>query len=107
MTIDFSTKNPASCFIELIPEVTEENSWTGGLVLNILTSRDSPLDHDSKAHLLNLCQLVASTVALMEEDPKLADRLDRYVNDTPVDNNIPVTKKDNVIHFNFKTKGNA
>ena len=38
---------------------------------------------------------------------KLADRLDRYVNDTPVDNNIPITTKDNVIHFNFKTKGNA
>jgi len=72
MTIDFSTKNPASCFIELSPELDDKNAWTGGLVLNILTSKDSPLDDDSRSHLINLCQLVASTVALMEEDPALA-----------------------------------
>tara|TARA_X000001388_G_C2224131_1_gene120451 strand:- start:845 stop:1162 length:318 start_codon:yes stop_codon:yes gene_type:complete len=104
MTIDFSTKNPASCFIELSPELDELDTWTGGLILNILTSKDSPLDTDSKAHLLNLCQLVASTVALMEEDPALAIRLDKFVNGKPKDKNI--TKKDNVIHYNFKTKGN-
>ena len=39
MTIDFSTKNPASCFIELSPELDDKNAWTGGLVLNILPKK--------------------------------------------------------------------
>tara|TARA_Y100000004_G_C8851096_1_gene384764 strand:- start:32 stop:352 length:321 start_codon:yes stop_codon:yes gene_type:complete len=106
MTIDFSTKNPASCFIELSPELDDKNAWTGGLVLNILTSKDSPLDDDSRSHLINLCQLVASTVALMEEDPALAIRLDKYVNEAATKDK-KIVMKDNVIHYNFKTKGNT
>ena len=69
--IDFSNKNPASCFIELAPDLYEDGSWTGALRITILTSKDNPMPEASKESLLHLAQLVSSTVALMEKDENL------------------------------------
>ena len=35
--MNFSNKNPASCFIELEPDQYTDGSWSGGLKINILT----------------------------------------------------------------------
>ena len=42
----------------------------------------------------------------MEEDPALAIRLDKYVNEAATKDK-KIVMKDNVIHYNFKTKGNT
>ena len=58
-------KPNSSYFIEIQPKMLDAN-WTGELDVNIITSSENPLPEESKAHMLHLCQLVASTVALME-----------------------------------------
>tara|TARA_R100000734_G_C3301987_1_gene92559 strand:- start:807 stop:1127 length:321 start_codon:yes stop_codon:yes gene_type:complete len=73
-------RNPNSCFIELNPKC-DKSYWTGELEVNIIASEHSSLDKESKESLLHLSQLVASTVALMEQDPNLTARLERFVNE--------------------------
>ena len=95
-------KNPAACYIELDPDLYKDNSWTGGLRINIITSRDNPMPEESVDSLIHLSQLVASTVALMEKDPTLANRLEEFIKE-------PEETKENfkegkVIKLNFKTK---
>tara|TARA_R110000796_G_scaffold240299_2_gene361305 strand:- start:88 stop:435 length:348 start_codon:yes stop_codon:yes gene_type:complete len=109
--IDFSNKNPASCFIELDPDVDELGFWTGGLRINILTSKNNPMPESSKESLLHLAQLISSTVALMERDQELTNRLEEFVAEPEepnfqfVDDGLEVvSKKDNIISINFKTK---
>ena len=55
-------KPNSSYFIEIQPKMSDAN-WTGELEVNIITSSENPLPEESKAHMLHLCQLVASTVA--------------------------------------------
>ena len=71
-------RNPNSCFIEFVPK-SEGSYWNGEVELNIIASNESKLDDESKSSLLHLCQLVASTVALMEKDPTLVARLEDFV----------------------------
>ncbi len=73
-------RNPNSCFIELNPKC-DKSYWTGELEVNIIASEHSSLDKESKESLLHLSQLVASTVALMEQDPNLTARLESFVNE--------------------------
>ena len=102
--IDFSNKNPASCFIELAPDLYEDGSWPGALRITILTSKDNPMPEASKESLLHLAQLVSSTVALMEKDEDLANRLEDFISE-PEDNSLEVvSKKGNIINLDFKTK---
>jgi|TARA_R110000803_G_scaffold61835_1_gene121840 hypothetical protein len=70
---------PTSFFIEIQPKMTDESTWAGELEVNIITSHDNPMKEDSKAHMLHLCQLVASTVALMEKRPALVDELEDFL----------------------------
>ena len=103
--MNFSNKNPASCFIELEPDQYTDGSWSGGLKINILTSKDNPMPEESVKSLLHLSQLVASTVALMEQDVQLADKLEKFIAE-PEDkeNKLEVVSKEgNVINLNFKT----
>jgi len=104
------SRNLNSCFIELNPKC-EKNYWTGELEVNIIASERSTLDKESKDSLLHLSQLVASTVALMEQDPNLTIRLEEFVNEAEEEirekNKPKVTKsvEGNVISLNFnKTK---
>jgi len=73
-------RNPNSCFIELNPKC-DKSYWTGELEVNIIASEHSSLDKESKESLLHLSQLVASTVALMEQDPNLTARLESFINE--------------------------
>tara|TARA_R100001463_G_scaffold32259_1_gene72446 strand:- start:457 stop:807 length:351 start_codon:yes stop_codon:yes gene_type:complete len=104
------------CYIELQPFLNKDNGWTGQVEVNILTSQNNPMDLESRKDLLHLCQLVASTVALMEQDVELADRLEDFVNEKEEHEpacekkKVDITHEDgNVIHLSFKTntKGSA
>ena len=103
--MNFSNKNPASCFIELEPDLYKDGSWSGGLKINILTSKDNPMPEESVKSLLHLSQLVASTVALMEQDNQLADKLEKFiVEPEEKENKLEVVSREgNVINLNFKT----
>ena len=110
--VDFSKKNPASCYVELSPNVDVKGFWTGELSVNILTLSDNPLVKESKESLLHLCQLVASTVALMEEDKDFADRLENFIKEDEHIYNKPTDRiqsiDENVIKLEFTpSKGRA
>ena len=104
MTIDITDKHPAAFYIELIPELDKENNWQGGLQVNIITSKDNPMPVESKRDLTHLSQLVASSIAFMEKNVDYADKLEQFIKEPE---EKPVVKEGNVIHFNFKTEGNA
>tara|TARA_R110002020_G_scaffold63865_4_gene170083 strand:+ start:381 stop:713 length:333 start_codon:yes stop_codon:yes gene_type:complete len=99
-------KPNSSYFIEIQPKMSDAN-WTGELEVNIITSSENPLPEESKAHMLHLCQLVASTVALMERRPALADELEEFLNEEELycteqnKKTVTTTVNDNVITLNF------
>ena len=103
MTIDITDKHPAAFYIELIPELDKENNWQGGLQVNIISSKDNPMPVESRRDLTHLSQLVASSIAFMEKNVDYADKLEQFIKEPE---EKPVVKG-NVIHFNFKTEGNA
>ncbi len=104
MTIDITDKHPAAFYIELIPELDKENNWQGGLQVNIISSKDNPMPVESRRDLTHLSQLVASSIAFMEKNVDYADKLEQFIKEPE---EKPVVKEGNVIHFNFKTEGNA
>ena len=104
MTIDITDKHPAAFYIELIPELDKENNWQGGLQVNIISSKDNPMPVESRRDLTHLSQLVASSIAFMEKNVDYAVKLEQFIKEPE---EKPVVKEGNVIHFNFKTEGNA
>jgi|TARA_R100000951_G_C2648216_1_gene183345 hypothetical protein len=101
----------SSYFIEIQPKMLDSD-WTGELEVNIITSQNNPLPEESRAHMLHLCQLVASTVALMERRPALIDELEDFLGEEETyykeqdKKKVTTTVKDNVItlKFNKETK---
>ena len=96
----------SSYFIEIQPRMLDSD-WTGELEVNIITSRDNPLPEESRAHMLHLCQLVASTVALMEKRPALIDELEDFLSEedsyveTLNKKSVSTSVDDNIITLNF------
>ena len=103
MTINITDKNPAAFYIELLPDLDENNACLGVFHLNIISSIDNPMPVECKRDLLHLSQLVASSVAFMEKNAEYADKLEDFIKE-PEEH---IKHEGNVIHFNFKTKGNA
>ena len=110
-------RRPECCYIELEPKLTKDKKWTGQLEINILTAKDNPMQAESRLDLIHLCQLVASTVALMEVDYDLADRLEEFMAEKEDENIVNTNKKmvdithgeGNIVHLSFtsKVKGNS
>ena len=67
--------------INLIPKVDEKNSWTGELEVIIMTDKDNPLDSDSYNGMMHLSQLVACSVAYMEEHPSLISDIENFIDE--------------------------
>jgi len=106
------TYNERAFSINLIPKIDEKNSWTGELEVVIVTDKDNPLDSDSYNGMMHLSQLVACSVAYMEEHPSLISDIENFIDELEPeeDSSVSVTHvEDNVVHLNFrtKTKGNA
>tara|TARA_R110002096_G_scaffold153338_1_gene317114 strand:+ start:261 stop:581 length:321 start_codon:yes stop_codon:yes gene_type:complete len=100
-------RDPNSCFIEIVPKC-EESYWTGEVEVNIIASARNKMDEESKASLIHLAQLVASTVALMERDPDLTLRLEHFIAEAEGDAKdkikpiVTTSIEDNIISLNFK-----
>ena len=105
MTDILETRNRNSCFIELLPKC-EGSYWTGEVELNIIASKKSDLDDESRSSLLHLSQLVAASMALMEKDPSLYARLEDFVSepDDEVKPKIRTSIEGNVVSVNFTSE---
>ena len=107
--------------IDLIPELDEQDVWTGMLKINIVAEKKhlSALDKDSYDSLMHLTQLVSCTGAYMERDPRLVHKLEAFMNeeDLQLTNDydeedkpkIEYSNDSNVVKLSFrtKTKGSA
>lgn len=108
---------PETFSINLIPKLDEKNSWTGELQVVIVTDQDNPLDSESYNSMMHLSQLVACSVAYMEQNPKVIFDIEEFIDTADEDEEeaeetrpLKVTNvTDNIISIDFgtKTKGNA
>tara|TARA_R100000908_G_C3716165_1_gene120793 strand:+ start:261 stop:578 length:318 start_codon:yes stop_codon:yes gene_type:complete len=96
-------RNPNAVYIELVPKV-EGTYWTGEVLLNIIADPDSKLDDESKASLMHLSQLVASSVPIMDLDPTLLNKMENFLDSFVKEKFVKRDKNSNIIHINFKTK---
>lgn len=107
--------DPTSFYVQLKPELDDEDDWTGALEVNILYDKKSPLKRDGFLHLKHLTELVACTIAYMEENPEFYEKIgdfllspenyedkDSYIED---DVSPKIESVDgNVVKLSFKTK---
>ena len=96
-------KNPEAIYLELVPKV-DGTYWTGEVVLNIIAHPDSKLDAESRASLMHLAQLVASSVPIMDLDPGLLTKLENFLESFVKNKFVRREEDSNIIHIDFKTK---
>jgi hypothetical protein len=96
-------RNPNAVYLELVPQ-TEGSYWTGEVTLNIIGDPDSRLDEESRASLLHLAQLVASSVPIMDLDPTLLNKMENFLESFVKEKFVKRDNNSNVIYINFKTK---
>ena len=105
----------ASFNIQLKPDLDEDFCWTGGLEVSITYDKSSPLDKESFLHLQNLAEIVACSVAFMEENPEVIKQIEDFIvetsdsEDDAIENHTVENIGDNVVKlsFNSRTKGKA
>jgi|TARA_R100000149_G_C5786518_1_gene80049 heat shock protein HspQ len=107
--------DPTSFCIQLKPVIDADYAWTGELEVNIITDKNNPLDKPSYLSLMHLSEVVACSVAYMEENPDLIGKIEEFI-DRPDNDEIPTKEEPeiqytdgNVVKLNFgsRTKGNA
>jgi hypothetical protein len=107
--------DPTSFCVQLKPVVDDEYAWTGELEVNIITDKNNPLDRASFTAMMQLSEVVACSVAYMEEHPDLIGKIEEFI-DKPENEDVPIKQEPkiqytegNIIKLNFKTntKGNA
>jgi len=101
--------------IQLKPDLDEDECWTGGLEVSIAYDKYSPLDKQSFLHLQHLAEIVACSIAFMEEHPEVIKQIEDFMNETSEDEEENISGHtveeigDNVVKlsFNSRTKGRA
>lgn len=104
-----------SFYIQLKPTVDENYEWTGDLEVNIVTDKENPIDKNSFMSMMHLSEIVACSIAYMEEYPDLISSIEDFMDSAEFEarktNNEPQVEytDGNVIKLTFgsKTKGNA
>lgn len=109
-------ENDQSFYIQLYPILDKDSEWQGNLQVNIITGPDNVMEDEPYSQMIHLCQLVASTIPFMEENPEFISTLEKFMRSNQLDeqyeeeNEIELEYgEDNVvkINFNSRTKGNA
>jgi|TARA_R100001591_G_scaffold116617_1_gene134022 hypothetical protein len=107
--------DPTSFCIQLKPVVDDDCAWTGELEVNIITDKNNPLDKASFVAMMHLSEVVACSVAYMEENPDLIGKIEEFI-DSPEYEDVPTRQEPkvqytdgNIVKLNFgsNTKGNA
>ncbi len=105
--------NPEAFCINLIPKTNEENNWTGELEVVIMTDKENPLDSESYQGMMHLSQIIACTVAYLEEHPSVIESIEDFMEDYDKEVKKPKVLvsgvEGNVISIDFgtKTEGSA
>lgn len=107
--------DPTSFCIQLKPVVDEDYAWTGELEVNIITDKQNPLDKASYMSMMHLSEIVACSVAYMEENPELIGKIEEFI-ESPDYNEVATKEEPDVeytdgnvvkLHFKSRTKGSA
>tara|TARA_R100000544_G_C2202215_1_gene47335 strand:- start:60 stop:401 length:342 start_codon:yes stop_codon:yes gene_type:complete len=98
--------NKTSLYIELEPEVDEEDNWTGKLEVNIHVDPDNPLKRDSLLHLTHLTELVACCVAYMEDNPNFYEVMEDFLQ-TPDEDGVSIEYDNKIENSISKIEGNV
>lgn len=108
--------NREDFIIGIRPTLDKDDVWTGEINMNIVTSKDNPLDDDDYYSLLAFCKVICSSVPVMDEDDyvrkKLEDKAAKFEDEVEAPKNKKgkvVDKKGNVVVLSFdaETEGNA
>ena len=108
--------NPEDFVIGIRPTLDKDDVWTGEINMNIVTSKDNPLDDDDYYALLAFCKVVCSSVPVMDEDDyvrkKLEEKAAKFVEEVEMPKKKKgkvVDKQGNVVVLSFdaETEGNA
>jgi hypothetical protein len=79
--------------------------------VNIVTSNSNPIDDDGYNQMFHLCQLIASIVPYMDDNPDIIPELEKYMeleNKREKAKKLKVVGKEgNVINLNFNSKTNG
>tara|TARA_R110000824_G_scaffold196092_1_gene379085 strand:+ start:141 stop:479 length:339 start_codon:yes stop_codon:yes gene_type:complete len=96
--------------ITVSPSLDENLRWTGEVRVGI-TMADQDFLHDDDYHsLLQFCNMICTTVPMMEKDENFRDLVHRqFIKDNEEINKRVLTKEGNVIKLNFNsnTDGSA
>ena len=95
-------------FVEIIPDITDDGEWKGVYQLAI-NARKTNITDDSFFALEQVCQMACAALTLIEEDPKLRDRVYNFLHtpETSNDDNkkssngVDKTVLGNIIKVNF------
>lgn len=106
--------------IRIRPYQSNDGSWNGEIDISIISQPENDLSDDDYFQMMHFCKMMASTVPIMENNKKIRDIVHDYVVNV-VDKDIEITleedyedekptivsRDENIISIDFKTKGNA
>lgn len=92
-------------FIEIIPSIDKKGYWDGRFELAIQV-RKANIDDESYWELEKLCQMACASLSLMQQDSKIKDIIETFLN-TPENDDVKVplpvdNVTGNVIKVNFE-----
>ena len=108
--------DPTAFCVQLRPILDEDYVWTGELEVSILQDKYNPMDEESKRHMTHLAEIVACSVAFMEQNPDVIEKIEEFIDTPEYDETLSETQETtvesiegNVIKLSFgsKTKGSA
>ena len=103
--------NNEDFYIQLRPNMDKNKNWLGTMQVNIVTSNSNPIDDEGYNQLFHLCQLIASIVPYMDDNPDIIPELEKYMeleNKREKAKKLKVLGKEgNVINLNFNSKTNG
>jgi hypothetical protein len=103
--------NNEDFYIQLKPNMDKNKNWLGTMQVNIVTSNSNPIDDDGYNQMFHLCQLIASIVPYMDDNPDIIPELEKYMeleNKREKAKKLKVVGKEgNVINLNFNSKTNG
>tara|TARA_R100000995_G_scaffold46950_1_gene22263 strand:- start:660 stop:998 length:339 start_codon:yes stop_codon:yes gene_type:complete len=105
--IDFEDED---FIITVSPSLDENFRWTGEVRVGITMADQDFLHEDDYNSLLQFCNLICTTVPLMEQDVEFRNKVHRYfIKETQEINKRVLTREGNVIKLNFNsnTDGSA
>ena len=94
--------------ITVSPSLDEEDRWTGEVRIGITMADQDFLHEDDYNSLMHFCNLVCTSVPMMEEDVEFREKINRrFLQDfveTKKTREKVLTKEGNVIKLNFRSK---